>query len=171
MYHIPNRSKHLNVNPWPVAIQRILIFLAILFMVAFLRPFLEWMFDHLDGQSRFSFNTASLLYLLPVAGIVAYLAFRPHGVETLDSGMGQLRLFAFNAFLGTLAVYFVVWDQQGFTPMFVERAPEAYPYPYHGTITLLTTWAGIVLTLQMIGTVIIALKDAKTNVYETDVEY
>jgi hypothetical protein len=171
MYHIPKRSKHVNVNPWPVAVRRILIFLAILFTVGFLRSFLDWMFDHIDGQSKLTFNAAGLLYLVPVVGIIAYLVLRRDSGASLDSGAGQLKLFAFNAFITTLLVYFVLWEQQGYTAMFMEGGQESYPHPYHGTIMLLSTWIGIVLVLQMIGTVVIALKDVQHNVYETDIEY
>jgi hypothetical protein len=143
--------------------------LATLCLIAFLRSFLEWAFDHMAGDGRFSFNVASLGYLVPVAAIIAFILTRKEGVESVDTGVGQLQLFALNVFLA-MAVLYVVWDQQGFTAMFVEKAPESYPFPYRGTILLMTTWIGIVLTLQMIETVIVALKDARTNVYEEDLE-
>ena len=169
MYHIPKRASHLVVNPWPVAVRRILFMIAFLCMVAFMRSFLEWLFDHTTGTGRFEFNALSLAYLVAFTAIVVYLIMRRVGQESEDSGAGQVRMFSFNAFLAIIAMY-AIWDQQNFTPLFVETAPEAYPYPYRGSILLVTTWLGMVLTLQMVGTVIIALKDARGNVYDRDDE-
>ncbi|MGI8906272.1 MAG: hypothetical protein ACR2IE_07265 [Candidatus Sumerlaeaceae bacterium] len=169
MYHVPARSKRIIVNPWPQAVRRILVGLGVLCLVAFLRSFLEWLFDHTSGDSRLAFNTISLVYLTAFIMIVVYLVIRRERSESMDSGAGQLRMFALNAFLATIAVYFL-WDQQGLGRMFNDAAQEAYPYPYRGTILLMATWISIAVTLQMIGTVIIALKDARTNVYDQDLE-
>ena len=149
--------------------RRIAIGLAALCLIAFLRSFLEWLADRVSGSSRLAFNTVSLAYLVPLAGITTYLVMRREQSETLDSGWGQFRMFALNALLSTGAIY-CLWEQQGFGLMFNEAAPESYPFPYRATIILLATWLSIVITLQMIGTVIVALKDARTNVYDHDVE-
>lgn len=147
--------------------RRILWGVAILCAIAFSRSFLEWAFDHFAGQGKFAFNRSSLYYILPFIAIVTYLLVRRESVETHDSGAGQLKMFAVNALLASIAV-FLLWNQQGFSNMFDESDEAAYPFPYRGTVLLMSTWMAIVVILQMIATVFVAFQDARGNVYDQD---
>lgn len=169
MYHIPQRKKPLHVNPWPVAVRRILWMIALLCGVAALRAILEWGADHLLANGRNPFNVTALLFLVPVAAIVAFLMLRGESQETWDTMGQQIQMFFINTLLAAGALY-LLWDRLNLGPLFREEDPESYPFPYNGTIKLMATWFSMTIALQMAGTLLIAIMDTRGNRYEEDRE-
>lgn len=167
-HHIPERRKGINVNPWPMALRRILMGIALLLLIAFCRSLSEWAFDHFAGEKRLSFNLPSLAYLVISIAIAAGLLFTKVERGSYDSGMRVIKLFLTGLFLSILLVFFVIWPQQQFGDMFKPGLPESYVYPYHGVTLLLSTWLSIAITFMMLGVVFLAFKDARSNVYQDD---
>jgi len=167
MYHVPRRRKAININPWPVAIRRLLWIIALLCGVAFLQSALLWAADHFLADGKTPFNTPSLVWLVPAVAIAAYLLLRKDGQETWDDMGSQIRMFMANLVFSGIAVY-LLWERLEFHDMFVQESESSYPYPYAGTIKLMAIWFSILMSLQMLGTLIVAILDTRGNVYEKD---
>ncbi len=169
MYHIPERRKSIIVNPWPLAMRRILWIVAMLCGVAFLRQMLEYAADHMVGEGRGSFNYGSIYFLAPVALIAGFLILRKEGHETYDDGHAHAKRFIISAALGIGAVY-LLWDKVGLTAMFSPSLPEAYPHPHHAVITMAATWFSFTMGILMFATLLGALSEARGNRYESESE-